>query len=385
MSDYQYEAGQVVMCCHKGNWYQARVLESKNKDGVESYKIHYFGWNKNWDEWVDLDRIQESREPASKMGKKFVERKPVTSKPVFCFSNLYISFFHFQQLDGLMRGTMSIISPSATGKIKDGDDEKKKGKRSSKASRMLSENFFIEHNKEVSVVIPDELKDVLLDDNYKIVKNNMIIEIPARLTVDKLLENYVRERGAICTEESGLRNGNLNFPVGNGRMFSFEGVNTIDNQVMNFEDMDITTNKGLYSEFAAGVIRYFNETLPTQLLYKFERVQLQDLIDNIKKEIPPYPRNNSPTDESSSSSSDENNHDGPPAIKFSSHYGPVHLLRLLTKMPKLLTYFEVEEVIFRMLIFFLEDLQFYLKDHCREIFSTVEYNQAGLGYIRRAL
>lgn len=52
----KYSKGDSVQVLWKGTWYPAKIIAiGKNE---KTYKIHYDGYNKSWDEWVGPDRMK---------------------------------------------------------------------------------------------------------------------------------------------------------------------------------------------------------------------------------------------------------------------------------------------------------------------------------------
>lgn len=54
--------GERVLCFHGPLVYEAKCVKTETKDGSTKCFIHYNGWNKNWDEWVDEDRVLKYNE-----------------------------------------------------------------------------------------------------------------------------------------------------------------------------------------------------------------------------------------------------------------------------------------------------------------------------------
>lgn len=58
---FTYKKNQKVYCRHKSVFYPATIQATKfddRQDGLPVYRVHYSGWNKKWDEWVDEQSIR---------------------------------------------------------------------------------------------------------------------------------------------------------------------------------------------------------------------------------------------------------------------------------------------------------------------------------------
>ena len=77
-----------VLCYHGPLLYEAKCVKSRKdtksgNPGDFQYFVHYQGWNKNWDEWVDETRIlKASSENFDKKEKLFLQHQ-VSSAPGF--------------------------------------------------------------------------------------------------------------------------------------------------------------------------------------------------------------------------------------------------------------------------------------------------------------
>ncbi|XP_037950955.1 nuA4 complex subunit EAF3 homolog [Teleopsis dalmanni] len=70
-----FNKGETVLCKHGNLIYKAKVLQcSKNRAGQDVYYVHYVDWNKNWDEWVNGDRILKYNEANLKRQKEAGEQ-----------------------------------------------------------------------------------------------------------------------------------------------------------------------------------------------------------------------------------------------------------------------------------------------------------------------
>jgi len=96
---------------------------------------------------------------------------------------------------------------------------------------------------EIRIRIPDELKPYLVDDWDYLTRQRKLVILPATLTVDQIIQDYIKYKKA----GSNKRNN------GNGR-------------------------ESAVLEVTSGLKEYFNVMLGSQLLYKFEREQHSDII-----------------------------------------------------------------------------------------------------------
>ncbi|XP_017239236.2 protein MRG2-like [Daucus carota subsp. sativus] len=58
-----YQEGEKVLASYGGKWYEAKVqkVESTRTKGCLHF-VHYPGWNKKWDEWLQAERLKKFTE-----------------------------------------------------------------------------------------------------------------------------------------------------------------------------------------------------------------------------------------------------------------------------------------------------------------------------------
>lgn len=117
------------------------------------------------------------------------------------------------------------------------------------------------HKLEIRIKMPEELKSILLNDWHNIIHSKKLFNLPAKISVDVILDEYVAQKKLV-------KNSN-------------------------------TSKESAIIEFTNGIKEYFNVLLGSQLLYRFERPQYQQLLTETSGDKP-----------------------------MSSIYGMVHLLRL---------------------------------------------------------
>merc|ERR1719384_2614928 len=99
-------------------------------------------------------------------------------------------------------------------------------------------------------------------------------------------------------------------------------------------------------EVCRGLKDYFNSTLGSQLLYKFERVQYSDTLK-------------------------ENT-----GVPMAQLYGPVHLLRLLTKLGPMLSAADIEQEAMDNLLVHVTDFISYMHKHRETLYQIDDYGTA---------
>lgn len=55
-----FRQGEKVLAYHNSRIYEAKVLEVDSPK--KRFYVHYLGWNRKWDEWVDMDRLMKHNE-----------------------------------------------------------------------------------------------------------------------------------------------------------------------------------------------------------------------------------------------------------------------------------------------------------------------------------
>ncbi|CAL1527982.1 unnamed protein product [Lymnaea stagnalis] len=396
----KFQEGEKVLCYHGPLLYEAKCMRMEVKDGKVQYLIHYNGWNKNWDEWVQESRVVKNNEagiqkqkellknhgaqtkknkaakklekdatkpktpsgsgkekdkekgtPKEKDKEKDVLKEPKEKDKLPGEKTPKEKTKEKEKKEKEPRQRPSTPQPSAPDKKKEKEvekDSKEKEKKEEKTvvssqpppipsqdSSALSTQTPTGEPKrkrarteptveteetylskiEVKIKIPEDLKPVLVDDWDLITRQKMLVSLPCKQTVDDIIEDYIRTK---TTKTSNI-------------------------------------NKDAMVETMLGCKDYFNVMLGAQLLYKFERPQYSEIL--------------------------QENGDKP----MSSIYGAIHFLRLFVRLGSMLAYTSLDERTVHILLNHVHDFLKYLSKNGPSLFKISNYEIATPDYHRKAI
>ncbi|VVC97102.1 unnamed protein product [Leptidea sinapis] len=324
----KFAEGEKVLCFHGPLIYEAKCLKSSvTKDKHVRYLIHYAGWNKNWDEWVPESRVLKYNE-ANVQRQKEVQRahsaqptktKKTPAKGRKSEAAASSTPAREESRASTPAGKDESSTTTKASKQKDttaesGSDQPKK-KRGRLDLSIESEEQYLA-KVEVKIRIPEELKVWLVDDWDVINRQQKLALLPAKLTVSQIVDNYL----------------------------AFKKSSKLHNQTKDIIISDITV----------GIKEYFNSTLGSQLLYKFERPQYSEILQEY------------------------------PDTSLAQIYGAIHLLRLFSKMGPMLAYTTLDERSLQQVLAYIQDFMKYMVTNRSTLFNLQDYGNATPEYHRKA-
>lgn len=344
----KFQEGEKVLCYHGSLLYEAKCLKVDTvRSGEFLYFIHYNGWSKNWDEWVPLKRVLKLNEENLKKQEELIVAnryvtKEIKDKVAIIKSESKSDEDVSSQSSSTSNQAAStssscrvstrsqqnnLISPSNPNLRKRHDPTETSGKRpESKAPEIPKKRICIiniqpKQNSYHTAVnarisMPEALKEWLIDDFDAINQQNKLIKLPVSKTVVDLLNDFYA------------------FKTSQPQSLTSEAKNAL-------------------KETNAGLVKYFDVMLGSQLLYKFERVQYTEILAAAKP--------------------------------MSEVYGAFHFLRLLEKMEQILAFTPLEPKSLETLINHVNSMLVYLDDKNKELFSIESYVLAPPDYVRSAI
>ncbi|XP_068654875.1 protein MRG1-like [Aristolochia californica] len=219
-----FSEGDRVLAYHGPLIYEAKIQKVDSRKKEWRFFVHYLGWNKNWDEWVPMDRLLKYTEENVKKQQALMKN---------------------QSLDKTAKsGRSALIKPKSSNDTKaDKEDLKNHGGRGKKrrSESGVEEKDTGSTEKLVKIQFPSTLKKQLVDDWEYVTQLGKLVKLPRSPNVDEILKKYLDYR---------LK-----------------------------KDSTIAESVG---EILKGLRGYFDKALPAMLLYKKERQQYNETVaDNV--------------------------------------------------------------------------------------------------------
>ncbi|KAK0502495.1 MRG-domain-containing protein [Armillaria luteobubalina] len=295
-----FTVGERILCYHGPLIYEAKILKVQNMESSTFTGIHYFvhykGWKQTWDEWVPLGRaLRYTEENLAKQ--KALQKTNTTANQAAANK-------------AKTREGAGAPGPSRTAR-KDGTRGTKRGRDDDESTR----------KPEMKLTVPEPLKATLVDDWEAVTKNNQLVNLPRNPNVVQIL---------------GL----------------------FEKHVLEKRPPELRQPEVLIHTIISGLQVYFDRSLGSQLLYRFERPQYavvrQTYVTGADVDVSKIP-------------------------EMSAIYGAEHLLRMLVSLPQMVAASPLDAESVGLIRDYVNELLNYLAAN-KEILFLLEYQPASLQY-----
>lgn len=231
LNTIRYEVGENVLAVDQATIYEAKILKVQELKNIRSYFIHFIGWGRKYDVWVEDDKIARKDDPQSVANLKQLteEYLKIGSKEIVNAQEKFLT-----QLQKGSKGKKS-KDHGENSKEKGKEKEKQKEKEkeldeeedesdeeikpdSSRKKRKLENDERIEVQKKrktllqqdlidgedneiaVKLPIPKELKKMLVEDWRAITRNpQKLIPVPVdpKLTVNAIIGDFLSKHSDV--------------------------------------------------------------------------------------------------------------------------------------------------------------------------------------------
>lgn len=296
----KFKEGEAIFAFDNGNIYEAKILKSQSAGSICKYFIHFQGWDRKYDIWIDETLIAKKNAAAD------LERLKAQTNVII-----------IKQKKGNLSSTSSILStalPSVTMPNESLESESIENKLSQEDAKLVA------HDKrkrkggaEYGVNVPVGKRRLIIDEKeikkYRksIAASDMIdlndeddgLSVESKLQIPFSLKKHLVDEWSLITQDPKRL---LLLP----RNISVE---TIILEFLEFKRKKIDDDQyAKYNELFEGLKLYFDKCLATILLFRYERSQYHMLAEGYGAAFVP-----------------------------SKIYGAEHLLRLFVRLPRLMT------------------------------------------------
>jgi len=404
----KFQEGEKVLCYHGPLLYEAKCIAVDPKDGKLQYRIHYNGWNKNWDEWVQETRIVKNNEAGIQKQKELLKNHGLPSsaltkktKKATKLEKEQAKIEKKEEKKSAKESAKEKNTPKekdkAAGKDKKEKEKEKKDKdpkdrpstpqpipgekrKYNKADKGdKAEEEPKEKNKEdkdkistpavasaASTPVPptpttegqtpkeEPKRKRLRLDNTVEAEETYLSKIEVKIKIPDDLKPWLVDDWDLITRQKML----VILPC----KMTVEDI--IEDYIKSKTAKNNSVNKDAMIETMNGCKDYFNVMLGTQLLYKFERPQYGELMKKMEKKKIKSELADKP---------------------MSSIYGAVHFLRLFVRLGAMLAYTSLDERTVHILLNHIHDFLKYLSKKGSDYLKIGNYEIATPDYHRKAI
>ncbi|VDK69658.1 unnamed protein product [Litomosoides sigmodontis] len=326
-----YEVNSMILCSHTDNlFYEAKIIAVKmQENGDYMYTVHYQGWSKRYDENIPHSRSASRFRPFTPDN---IELAKIEMKEAKARAAELIKKKRPQKTE-IRRGrsTVQLLESSSNScrNVKSLGSYNVLGSNSVESlSRSSSTNE--------AISVPEKLKGLLENDRNLVENELMLPRLPCRLTVSKIMKEYVmhvRKLDAVCSEVK----------VHKGRARYWKGV------------------VAALDECAENMKSFFDLIIASDILYPSEKLRHKDLTEETSGVV--HLHNISDILKEPER-----------GVCASEYYGFIYLLRLLVKFPEMIEFMLCDNDSKEILTVFVQSFLRYLGNNSEKFFDPeVDY------------
>lgn len=339
---------------------QSDLCPPENVQDQDNFFIHYQGWKSTWDEWIGIDRIREYNDENIELKKQLIQEAKDSQKPKNQHDNSSGNKKRKNGGDSNLNNKTSESSGTSSNKrrnVESGSGTSSSSSSNGKKNSSSSNNGFNSrsnsngNNKHDKIGYSSSNQEnnsgrrsqsnaanntsssssSTRDDagQWNRGPSKVVLHIPIKLKA-KLVDDW-----ELITKDKRI----LTLPskMTINQMLSIYKKQTLKNMTL--------VEQCQLNEFLSGLVDYFESSLSRLLLYRLERLQYETLLKKYK---------------------DKNQK----MIK-SDIYGPLHLLRLITILPELISATTMDMQSCHLIIKQCERLLIWMTIHIDSVFPTL--------------
>ncbi|KAG2018666.1 hypothetical protein CC2G_008078 [Coprinopsis cinerea AmutBmut pab1-1] len=234
-----YAVNERVLCYHGPLVYEAKILKTTDfkepalATGLTGmhYFVHYKGWKQTWDEWVHASRLLKLNDANLALQKRLQNEHLSTTQHA---SSSASASSKSHKAGGA--GASSTSGGGAGG----GGSARTAARKDGRGTKRGRDEDDSARKPEMKLNVPEVLKSQLVDDWEAVTKKFQIVPLPREPTVAEILKEFSEH--VMQNKPSGLRDPSL-----------------------------------LLSTVISGIQVYFDKSLGSNLLYRFERPQYSEI------------------------------------------------------------------------------------------------------------
>ncbi|RUS82369.1 hypothetical protein EGW08_009884 [Elysia chlorotica] len=384
----KFQEAEKLLCYHGPLLYEAKCMKLDIRDGKVHYLIHYNGWNKNWDEWVQESRIVKNNEAGYQKQRELLKNHGALTKKTKTAKKLEKELLKQQkntekaakekELKDAKKEKASTPKEKQTAKEKEKKEKETKQRPGTPQPSAADRKREREIEKEKAQNEKDKEQKDKKDDKDKSFSAQSS-QSSSSSTQDSATGEPKRKRAktdqSVESEETYLSKIEVKIKIPEDlkpvlvddwdlitRQKMLVKVpckmtvdEIIDEYIKSKCAKNSNVNKDAIVETMLGCKDYFNVMLGPQLLYKFERPQYSEILS----EHPDKP--------------------------MSSIYGAIHFLRLFVRLGAMLAYTALDERTIHIILTHIHDFLKYLSKNGPMFFKIANYEIAPPDYHRKAI